>query len=218
IIAVNVGVFIYMLTLSTAENIPIAGALASETDRFLLDWGLIPACLAHSIGAHTDTSARVIREICPGKGHELITPLTGMFVHAGWAHIAGNMLFLWVFGDNVEDNMGHLRYLVFYLLCGIAAALAQTLLSLDTAVPAVGASGAIAGVLAAYLILYPRAIVRVIVLPLFFIPFSLPAIILIGIWFAMQLVSGFASLGQTVAGTGIAYCAHLPRFLARPTP
>jgi membrane associated rhomboid family serine protease len=137
-----------------------------------------------------------------------------MFMHAGWSHILFNMLFLWVFGDNVEDRLGHVRYLVFYLVCGIAAAVVQTVFALDSVIPNVGASGAIAGVLGAYFVLHPTAIVQVIFLPLFFIPFFVPAIVLIGIWFVTQLLSGLTEIGQTTAGSGIAWWAHIGGFVA----
>jgi membrane associated rhomboid family serine protease len=137
-----------------------------------------------------------------------------MFVHAGWAHILSNMLFLWIFGDNIEDRMGHLRYLMFYLLCGLGAAAAQTYVSLaGDPVPAVGASGAIAGVLGAYLMMYPTAIVQVVIFPLFFFPFFVPAAVLIVIWFLAQLLAGVAEIGSTTAGSGVAWWAHVGGFV-----
>ena len=123
------------------------------------------------------------------------------------------MLFLWIFGDNVEAAMGHGRYLVFYVLCGFAAAAAQTILALDTVVPAVGASGAIAGVLGAYLVMFPTALVQVIILPFFFLPFLVPAVVLIGIWFLTQVFSGIASVGTATAGSGVAWWAHIGGFV-----
>jgi membrane associated rhomboid family serine protease len=138
---------------------------------------------------------------------------TSMFVHAGWAHIFGNMLFLWIFGDNVEDRMGHGRYLVFYLLCGFAAAALQTAMAISTVVPSVGASGAIAGVLGAYLVLYPLGKVRVVILPFFFLPFVVPAVVLIGIWFLMQLIAGLGEIGRATAGSGVAWWAHVGGFV-----
>jgi len=123
------------------------------------------------------------------------------------------MLFLWIFGDNVEDRLGHFPYLVFYLLAGIGAMALQTAFSLDSLTPTVGASGAIAGVMGAYLILHPGALVQVIVLPLFFIPFFVPAALLILFWFVMQLLGGIAEIGQTT-GSGIAWWAHIGGFLA----
>src|SRR6266540_7235007 len=167
LIIANIAVFLYMVvTYSTQPDELVAGTPTSPADRFLIGWGFVPACVANDFGVGTSASPRDLAQVCPPGDRELIQPITAMFVHAGWVHIGGNMLFLWIFGDNVEDNMGHLRYLLFYFLCGIAAAVTQTAFSLNSIVPAVGASGAIAGVLAAYLILYPKAMVRVIFLPL----------------------------------------------------
>jgi membrane associated rhomboid family serine protease len=132
-------------------------------------------------------------------------------------HVAGNMLYLWIFGDNVEDRMGHGRYLVFYLLCGIAAALAQTITVPDSVVPMVGASGAIAGVMGAYFVLYPRSrIVTLIPIFFFFQIVEVPAIFFLGIWFLMQFVSGVGSIGSTAAAVlaGIAFWAHVAGFVA----
>jgi rhomboid family protein len=215
LIIVNIAVFLYMIvTYSTQPDRLVAGLPTSPADRFVIDWGFVPACVAHYFGVATNASPRDLAQVCPPGDRELIQPITAMFVHAGWVHIGGNMLFLWIFGDNVEDNMGHLRYLLFYFLCGIAAAVTQTAFSLNSTVPAVGASGAIAGVLAAYLILYPKAMVRVIFLPLFFLPFVLPAVILIGIWFVIQVFSGIASIGNANAGSGVAWWAHVGGFTA----
>jgi membrane associated rhomboid family serine protease len=214
LIAANFAVFIYMLTLSQHNDQTIGRLITSQTDRFLLDWGFIPACVSKTLGIGTDADPRVLASICPSGNNELTRLFTSMFVHAGWAHIAGNMLFLWVFGDNVEDRVGHLRYLGFYLLCGLAAAAMQTAVAPGTDVPSVGASGAIAGVLGAYLLLYPKAIVQVVILPLFFWPFFIPAALLIVIWFAMQLFAGLGELGQATAGSGVAWWAHVGGFVA----
>jgi membrane associated rhomboid family serine protease len=140
-----------------------------------------------------------------------LTVFTSMFMHGGWMHLIGNMLYLWIFADNVEDRLGHGRFVVFYALCGIAAALAQALPDPDSQIPMVGASGAISGVLGAYLLLYPRAHVLVLI-PLG--PLSqlvrLPALLVLGLWFALQLVSElFAS-----EGAGVAFRAHIGGFVA----
>jgi membrane associated rhomboid family serine protease len=211
LIAINVGVFLYMFaTQSTEAALPGE----SEADRFLRDWGFTPACVADYFGFNSGVDPRDLTSVCPGNGREPLQIITSMFLHAGLAHIVGNMFFLWIFGDNVEDRMGHARYLAFYLLCGLAASAAQAVMAVDTLVPAVGASGAIAGVLAGYLVLHPTAMVQVIVLPLFFWPFYLPAAVLIGFWFLMQLFAGFAELGQATAGSGVAWWAHIGGFLA----
>jgi len=140
------------------------------------------------------------------------TVFTSMFMHGGWLHLGFNMLFLWIFGDNVEDSMGHARYLIFYLVCGVAAALAQAFVSPGSTIPMVGASGAISGVLGAYLLLHPRATVRtVIFLGVFVTMMHLPALIVLGLWFLMQLVSAaFSNSGEA----GVAFWAHVGGFVA----
>ena len=214
LIAVNLAVFIYTLTLSTNPDLILAGLRTSEADRFLIDWGFIPACLADFAGIGTDASPRDLAILCPAGDREVLQPFTSMFLHAGWAHIVGNMLFLWIFGDNVEDRVGHGRYILFYFACGLAAAAVQTFLALDTVVPNVGASGAIAGIMGAYLVLYPRQRVQVIILPLFFLPFFVPAVVLIGFWFISQIFSGIAEIGNATAGSGVAWWAHIGGFVA----
>jgi membrane associated rhomboid family serine protease len=146
----------------------------------------------------------------------IISVFTSMFVHGGLAHLVGNMLFLWIFGDNVEDRMGHGRFITFYLLCGVAAALAQTALTPNSLIPMVGASGAIAGVMGAYLVLYPRS--RVLMLfpfPLFL--FELPAIVFLGVWFFIQFLNGVNQLPvfekDAISG-GVAFWAHVMGFVA----
>ncbi|HEY5567763.1 MAG TPA: rhomboid family intramembrane serine protease [Gammaproteobacteria bacterium] len=142
----------------------------------------------------------------------LLTPLTSMFLHGNLLHLLGNMLYLWIFGDNVEDRMGHGRFIVFYVLCGIAAALAQALPDADSVVPMIGASGAISGVLGAYLLLYPRAKVLVAI-PLFIVlyTFHLPALVVLGLWFVGQLLS---SMLQEAGVAGVAFGAHVGGFVA----
>ena len=141
-----------------------------------------------------------------------LTVITSMFMHGGWMHLALNMLFLWIFGDNVEDSMGHVRYLVFYVACGVAAAMAQALTNLDSTIPMVGASGAISGVLGAYVLLHPHATVRVLfVLGLFVTVAHVPAMIVLGIWFLTQIAS--AAFAQS-DGPGVAFWAHVGGFVA----
>ncbi len=143
-----------------------------------------------------------------------ITLLTSVFMHGGIAHILGNMIFLWIFGDNIENKIGHFRYLIFYLVCGVLASLAHVyttyLLENNLLIPTIGASGAISGVLGAYILLYPRKRVSVIV---FYFITDMPAIMAIGIWFLFQLVSGLGLLGGGTAG-GVAYGAHIGGFIA----
>ncbi len=141
--------------------------------------------------------------------------VTSMFLHAGPLHVGGNMLYLWIFGDNVEDRLGHVRYLVFYLLCGTAAALGQVATNPLSTVPMIGASGAIAGVMGAYFVLYPRSrILTAVFLVLFLDLIEVPAIFFLGIWFLMQLFSGVGSLGAPAADGGIAFWAHVLGFAA----
>jgi membrane associated rhomboid family serine protease len=137
--------------------------------------------------------------------------VTAAFLHGGWLHLAGNMVFLWVFGDNVEDALGHVQYAAFYVVSAIGAAFLQVAVDPHSTVPMLGASGAIAGVLAGYLILYPRATVGVLLLPFFVLP--IPAFALIAIWFALQLFTGVAEIGNTSASSGIAVWAHVGGFL-----
>lgn len=145
-----------------------------------------------------------------------LTPLTSMFLHGGWAHLIGNGLFLWVFGNNVEDSLGRLRFVIFYVLCGLAAAAAQVAVNPSSIVPMVGASGAISGVLGAYLVLYPRARVNVFVFILIFVRVvAVPAYLVLLWWIGVQLLSGLPQLGA-MRGTsgGVAFFAHIGGFVA----
>ncbi|MEJ7839882.1 MAG: rhomboid family intramembrane serine protease [Thermomicrobiales bacterium] len=163
---------------------------------FILDWGAVPAQVS--------------------KGDRLFTLVSCIFLHGSWLHLGGNMLFLWVFGDNVEDVMGHVGFILFYLLTGIAASASQIWLNTDSLIPLVGASGAISGVLAAYIVLFPRGrVVSLIFLGIFVTTVLLPAWVMIGYWIALQLLQGFLSLGIRTAQTGgVAYFAHIGGFLA----
>ena len=169
-------------------------SLGRAVEPFTLYWGLVPAAFSW------------------------VTVFTSMFLHGGLLHVAGNMLYLWIFGDNVEDRMGHGRFAVFYLLCGIAAALAQTATVPDSVVPMVGASGAIAGVMGAYFVLYPKSrIVTLVPLFFFFQVIEVPAILFLGIWFLMQFVNGLGSISTVANGQtagGVAFWAHIAGFVA----
>ena len=146
------------------------------------------------------------------SGHNLPSLITHMFLHGGWMHLAGNMLFLWIFGDNLEDLMGHAKFLVFYILAGLAAAALQIAVDPASLAPMVGASGAIAGVLGGYLLLFPKARVDVVlILIIFFKVFTIRAWIVLCLWFGMQLFSGFATPSQD---GGVAYFAHIGGFIA----
>lgn len=160
-------------------------------DPFIERWSFVPArFIAH-------------------PGADFITIFSSMFMHAGWLHILGNMLYLFIFGDNVEDRFGHFKFLIFYLLCGLAATFAQMAFNSDSNVPNLGASGAIAGVLAAYIFLFPLS--RVNVLMGFFIT-PLPALIVIGFWIILQIFSEIGSISDVAQNGGVAYLAHIGGF------
>jgi membrane associated rhomboid family serine protease len=174
--------------------------------------GLIPGEL---LGGLSNYSAIELgpNNLCPiNESSAWLTPFTSMFMHGGWLHIIGNMWFLWVFGDNVEDSMGHFRFAIFYLLCGLAAAALQIIADPDSAIPMVGASGAIGGVMGAYVLLYPRVHVHMLLILGFFVTtIAVPAILMLGYWFVIQLVSGFVSIGGQ--GGGVAFWAHVGGFV-----
>ena len=142
---------------------------------------------------------------------DFATLFTSMFMHAGWLHLGGNMLYLWIFGDNVEDRFGHVPFTLFYLLCGLAATFAQLAFSLGSRVPNLGASGAIAGVLGAYILLFPKGRVRVLQGQRVI---QMPALIVIGLWISLQLFSGIGSVASAAQTGGVAYMAHIGGFLA----
>ena len=142
-----------------------------------------------------------------------VSVITSMFLHGGWLHFLGNILYLWIFGDNVEDRMGHGWYLIFYLLCGTAAAVGQAITQPYSLIPMIGASGAIAGVMGAYFVLFPHSRVLTVVFILLFVDIiEIPAIFFLGIWFLMQFFSGVGSLGSGSASGGVAFWAHVAGF------
>jgi membrane associated rhomboid family serine protease len=153
----------------------------------------------------------VLYSLRPARFH-LENLITHMFLHASWLHVLGNMLFLWVFGDNVEDILGHAKYLIFYLLCGITAGLTQMMLDPYSRVPMVGASGAIAGVMGAYLVKFPRSEVKMLTWFLFIFTFDVPAWAMLVYWFAIQLFGGYGSMSATSQG-GTAFFAHIGGFI-----
>lgn len=164
----------------------------------------------YRVRAFFDDWALIPRDLMQGTGEMGL--LTSMFLHGGWLHLAGNMLFLWIFGDNLEDTLGHVGFLIFYLVCGLAAGGAQVLADPWSNVPMVGASGAIAGVMGGYLVLFPKARVDVIlIIVIFFKIFPLPAWIMLGVWFGFQLVMGVLI---DTGGGGVAYWAHAGGFIA----
>ncbi|MBC8077190.1 MAG: rhomboid family intramembrane serine protease [Chloroflexales bacterium] len=172
-------------------------------ERFIVQWSFIPARFSALLSGSGDPQA-------------LATVFTAMFLHAGWSHIIGNMLFLWIFGDNVEDRFGSVPYLIFYLLCGLGATAAQYATDRTSLAVNLGASGAISGVMGAYVIMFPRALVRFFVWPfsLFLGIFRIPAVLMLGVWFILQLLPAFQSLRSMgdEAG-GVAYWAHVGGFV-----
>ncbi|NUO51038.1 MAG: rhomboid family intramembrane serine protease [Polyangiaceae bacterium] len=184
LIALNVAIFLYELS------------LGPRLESFILEWGLVPARLSLSDPA------------------SFLTILTSMFLHSGWAHVGGNLLYLWIFGDNVEDRLGHAKFAFFYLATGFCAAMAQVLSGPGSHVPMIGASGAIAGVLGCYLLYFHHARVVTLVPIVFFLQLvEIPAIVFLGLWFLMQLFQGVASLhGAGEVTGGVAWWAHAGGF------
>jgi len=179
-----------------AINVLVFFVELSGGDQFIQSWAFIPARF------NADPAG------------DAVTVLTAMFMHGGWVHLFGNMLFLWIFGDNVEDRFGHRNFLIFYLLAGIAATFAQYIFNPGSSIPNVGASGAIAGVLGAYIIMFPQSRVNVL---LGRQVVAMPAVIVLGMWIALQLVSGVGTIAYTDESAdvgGVAYMAHIGGFVA----
>ena len=190
LILANLSVFIY-------QNFFVHGGV----QPLFLQWGFIPYELTHTVDLAP-------KNLVPVP----LTIFTSMFMHAGWIHFLGNMLYLWIFGDNVEDMLGHLKYLFFYLLCGASASLTHGFVNFASRIPTVGASGAVAGVLGAYVFLFPRARIRTLLFVFVFVQvISLPAIILLGYWILIQVLSGITEFGSQT-GSGIAWFAHIGGF------
>ncbi|MEO6397926.1 MAG: rhomboid family intramembrane serine protease [Tepidiformaceae bacterium] len=183
--------------------------LPSAADRFVCRWATQPKEFVDNFRGVSDVPR-------PDRPLILISIVTAMFLHGGWLHILGNLLFLWVFGDNVEDRLGHFGYLLFYIAAGIVASLVQIAADPQSVTPILGASGAVAGVLGAYLVLYPRATVRAII-PFFiliFIPLPIPAWVMIGLWFLQNLAAGYATIVSSAnPDAGVAWFAHIGGFL-----
>jgi membrane associated rhomboid family serine protease len=181
-------------------------SLGPHLERFLMNYGMVPFLVTHVNAIPTLGFTDVAR-----------TFFTSMFLHGGWLHVIGNMWYLWIFGDNVEDRMGHGRFLAFYLVCGLIAGLVHYGLNLHSKMPTIGASGAIAGVLGAYLLCFPRARVDLLIFLFFFIDVvSVPAAFVLLFWFVMQFFSGVFSLGASTAQTagGVAWWAHIGGFVS----
>jgi membrane associated rhomboid family serine protease len=189
LLAINAAVFFYESSLGDAALV-----------RFITEWSLVPTRFMAA----------------PFSGHEIATLFTSMFMHAGWLHVGGNMLYLWIFGNNIEDRLGRLGFVAFYLVAGVIASATQLAAGGVSAIPQLGASGAVAGVLGAYAVLYPRAAIITIIPIFFFIEVArVPAFLVIGFWFLLQIGSGIASLTPEVAqGGGVAWFAHIGGFAA----
>ncbi len=176
-----------------AVNVLVFLVELSGGDAFVVQWAFVPSRFLSNPAA------------------DFLTLFTSMFMHGGWLHLGGNMLYLWIFGDNVEDRFGHIKFLVFYLVCGLAATATQLAFTLNSDIPNLGASGAIAGVLGAYILLFPRGRVSVLqgmrVIPV-------PALIVIGFWFILQLFSGLGSISSASETGGVAFMAHVGGFIA----
>lgn len=192
LIAINILVFIYEVS------------LGQNLGKFLFRFAVVPNEIYQSL------------HLGIFKPFVFLTLITSMFLHGGWLHLGGNMLYLWIFGDNVEDKLGGLRFLIFYLLCGISASALHIYIEPNSIVPSVGASGAISGVLGAYVLMFPKARI-VTLMPIFiFIQIAeLPAYIILGLWFILQFFNGILSLGYATSGmNGIAWWAHIGGFIA----
>ena len=187
LIAINVVLFLFELTLDGL----------GQLDSFIYSFGVVPArFVEHPFSA------------------DILTVFSSMFLHGGWTHLLGNMLYLWIFGDNIEDRMGHLRFLMFYLIGGVVASASQVFIAPDSDIPMVGASGAIAAVLGAYLVEFPRARVRSLITLGYFIRLvNVPAVVVLGMWFVLQIFSGTLSISAASSG-GVAYFAHIGGFAA----
>ena len=176
-----------------AVNVLVFLVELSGGDAFIMEWAFIPSRFsANPVGDST-------------------TLFSSMFMHAGWLHLGGNMLYLWIFGDNVEDRFGHVSFIIFYLLSGVAATFVQLAFSLGSDIPSLGASGAIAGVLGAYILMFPQRKVNVL---LGRVVTQMPALIVLGFWFVLQFFSGIGSIADSSETGGVAYMAHIGGFVA----
>jgi membrane associated rhomboid family serine protease len=190
LISANCLIFFYLLS------------WGKEFQNALIKWGAVPFEITHG------------EELTPGLAFPVYLSLfSSMFMHGGFLHLAGNMLYLWIFGDNVEDKLGHIKFFIFYILCGLFASLTYILTASNSKIPMVGASGAIAGVLGAYIINFPHARILTLVFFGFFIRItSIPALLVLGFWFVLQLLYGLPSLGSATGG--VAWFAHVGGFLS----
>ncbi|MDH3976939.1 MAG: rhomboid family intramembrane serine protease [Gammaproteobacteria bacterium] len=203
IIAANILAWIFLQGLGTYP----------ELAKSVCTLGLIPGSLLDTVPVGTRFQVGPNSMCVITESSNWFTVITSMFMHGGWMHLIGNMWFMWIFGNNVEDSMGHQRFIAFYLLCGGAAAALQMIFNPNSAVPMVGASGAIGGVMGAYIVLYPRVKVHMLLFLGFFVTtFAMPAMYMLGYWLLIQLIGGVGSIGAT--GGGTAFWAHVGGFVA----
>lgn len=201
LIALNAAVWIFLQGMGTEPGL----------SRSVCELGLIPGEFLGRVTEGTTLRLGPGTACVLGVDRTWYTPLSSMFMHGGWLHLIGNMWFLWLFGNNVEDSMGHLRYFVFYILSGLAAAALQTIINPSSIIPMVGASGAISGVMGAYVVLYPRVRVHMLVFLFIFVTrIVVPAYLMLGYWFLLQLLGGSAASGEG----GVAFWAHVGGFVA----
>jgi membrane associated rhomboid family serine protease len=203
----------YVTYLLMATNLAVFVLFQLSSDNFTLGYSVVPYEIMRGVDLVGRGPNGQIQT--PGPQPIYLTLLSAMFMHGGWAHLLGNMLYLWIFGDNVEDALGHAKFLIFYVLCGLLATAAHIFFDQNSLIPSLGASGAIAGILGGYLVMYPGRQVRVISFP--FGIFSLPSVIVIGFWAALQFMSGLGSLAprtEQTGGGGVAYMAHVGGFVA----
>ncbi|HEY7182592.1 MAG TPA: rhomboid family intramembrane serine protease [Blastocatellia bacterium] len=199
LIAINVLVFLYQLA----------------NPEFTQGYSMVPAEIIQGHDIVGPVQGIKGLYLAPGPSPIYLTMLSSMFMHGGWLHLGGNMLYLWIFGDNVEDRMGHLKYLIFYLLCGFLASGTHIFFSPNSRIPSLGASGAIAGVLGSYLVMFPRNRIRVLLpLGIIWTTARIPALIVIGLWGLLQFISGFGSVARGGESGGVAFMAHVGGFIA----
>jgi membrane associated rhomboid family serine protease len=205
-------VTLLIIVVNTAVWVLVQGAgMEPGLSRSVCELGLIPGEFLGRVAEGTSVPLGPYSACVLGAERSWFTPLTSMFLHGGWFHLIGNMWFLWLFGNNVEDSMGHVRYLVFYLLSGLAAAAVQTFMNPASVLPMVGASGAISGIMGAYIVLYPRVRVHMLVVLVIFVTrIVVPAYLMLGYWFVLQLLGG----SMASEGGGVAFWAHIGGFLA----
>ena len=219
---VAINVIVFLLQLSGGDQFTLA--YSAVPYKITHNVTLVPPGVRGALPPGTDESLAIRRGLPVPRGIPqeegpspiYLTLLTSMFMHGSILHIAGNMLYLWIFGDNIEDNFGHLRFLIFYLICGLIASLAQILADPDSIIPSLGASGAIAGVLGAYLVMFPRNRVRSILpLPFIWTIVELPAVVVLGFWIVIQIASQYTTMDSAKAtqSGGVAYMAHIGGFV-----